>query len=628
MKEEKVKLHIDKVGYKDKALAKKEFDKIKVRVQRRSSPVEITLKELIEELKKGKAVSPAVMSGTREKDFIEQQVFMVDIDNKKTDIPILTVENAISICEEYHLPLAFYYFSFSHTEKLPKYRLVFVMNEVITDNVLRATIVQRFIELFEQADICCRNADRVFFGTNKEAVICDLESRITLETILKIPPKSIMENRDKKYTEKTDSELDKMKRDFDFLSYLKKRNGKLKRDTSIYAMFENCEICGHHDDLVYYYETNSFFCFNDEGNVGGSIIDYLMAVEHLTLKKAIKKFKKELYKMSKKLELICMNDIEIEEVKWLWYPYIPAGKVTILQGDPGNGKTHFALQVASAVTTECKFPTGTSDIKGGNIIFQTAEDGLGDTIKPRLIKAGADAKKVFVIKDTDCTLSLIDSRIEEAINEKKARLLIIDPLQAYLGDDVDMHRANDIRPIMHKLSDVAERTGCAIMLIGHMNKDSKSQKGIYKGLGSIDIVAAARSVLLLGRDPKNKNIRAVVPVKSSLAPEAKAVAFELNRDTGFKWLGESELTERDLLSASKEDKKEISVLEKAKKYILELLEDGDILVKEAVEILTDEGFSESTIRRAREELEIESYSTGFGEGKKGYWRKNKTDHKI
>lgn len=135
-------------------------------------------------------------------------------------------------------------------------------------------------------------------------------------------------------------------------------------------------------------------------------------------------------------------------------------------------------------------------------------------------------------------------------------------------------------------------------------------------------------MLLLGRDPKNKNIRAVVPVKSSLAPEAKAVAFELNRDTGFKWLGESDLTEKDLLSAFKGDKKEMSLLEKAKKYILELLEDGDILVKEAEKKLTDEGFSKPTIRRAKEELEIESYSIGFGKGKKGYWRKPKIDDKI
>lgn len=207
--------------------------------------------------------------------------------------------------------------------------------------------------------------------------------------------------------------------------------------------------------------------------------------------------------------------------------------------------------------------------------------------------------------------------------------MIIDPLQAYFGESVDFYRPNEVRPIMKQLSSVAERTGCAIILIGHMNKDSKNKKGIYKGLGSIDIAAAARSVLLLGRNPKNENIRAVIPIKSSLAPEAKAVAFELNRDTGFKWLGESELTEKDLLSISKEDTTKTSKLKDAKKYILDLLEDGDILVKEAEEILEEEKFSYPTIRRAREELtkelKIETYSKGFGEDKKGYWRKTKTD---
>lgn len=331
---QKFKLHIDNISYKDKEIAKRDFDKIKVRTQKYYPSTEVTLQELKEIVQKGKSVSPAVMSGTTKADFLQQQIFMVDIDNKKTDIPILTVEEALDICKKKHLPPAFYYYTFSHTEKVPKYRIVFVMNEVITDYILRDTIMQRLIETFEQADTSCRNADRIFLGTNKKAITCDLEARITLNTILELPPTPTMEKKDKSYTEKTDSELDKMKRDFDFFSYLKKRNGKLKCNTSIYAMFENCEICGHHDDLVYYYETNSFFCFSDDGNVGGSIIDYLMAVEHITLRKAIKKFKKELCKMSKKLELICMDDIEVEEVKWLWYPYIPAGKVTILQGDP------------------------------------------------------------------------------------------------------------------------------------------------------------------------------------------------------------------------------------------------------------------------------------------------------
>ena len=210
------------------------------------------------------------------------------------------------------------------------------MNEVITDNILRDTIIRRLIDLFEQADTSCTNADRVFFGTNKEAKILDLKARITVDNILKIPPKTAIV--EKKKTSRTDKELEKLINGFDFFSYLKERNGNIVRDNPRYIMFENCEICGHHNDLVYYPETNTFSCFCDKGKkekIGGTIIDYLKEVYKLTPSKAIDKFKKELCKkMSKELELICMDDIEVQEVKWLWYPFIPAGKVTILQGDP------------------------------------------------------------------------------------------------------------------------------------------------------------------------------------------------------------------------------------------------------------------------------------------------------
>lgn len=333
--EEKFKLHIDSIGYTDKKFSKnqEEMKKLKYRLQGTSPPVEVTLKELIEAIQEGKAVSPSVMKGTKAEDFVEQQVFMVDIDNKNTDVPLLTVEEAISICEKNHLPLAFYYYSFSHTEKIPKFRFVFVMDEVIRDTNIRLMIIQGLIALFKQADTSCTNADRLFFGTNKKAVICDLKARITFETVLKIPPKSVTVKKSK--TSRTDKELEKLINDFDFLTYLKERNGNVVRDNPRYIMFENCEICGHHNNLVYYPETNSFNCFSDKGDVGGTIIDYLKEVYKLTPSQAIRKFKKELCKkMSKELELICMDDIEIEEVKWLWYPYIPAGKVTILQGDP------------------------------------------------------------------------------------------------------------------------------------------------------------------------------------------------------------------------------------------------------------------------------------------------------
>ena len=122
------------------------------------------------------------------------------------------------------------------------------------------------------------------------------------------------------------------------------------------------------------------------------------------------------------------------------------------------------------------------DLEPFNIIYQTAEDGLGDTVKPRLMEADADLEKVLVIDDRDTPLTLADKRIARAIRENNARLVIIDPVQAFLGADVDMNRANEVRPIFRSLGDIAQATGCAIVLIGHLNKAAGTQS-TYRGLG-------------------------------------------------------------------------------------------------------------------------------------------------
>lgn len=205
------------------------------------------------------------------------------------------------------------------------------------------------------------------------------------------------------------------------------------------------------------------------------------------------------------VKVISMADVPLLEVEWLWKPYIPFGKVTIIQGNPGEGKTTLALRLASACSKGEAFHEMEAH-EPFNVIYQTAEDGLGDTIKPRLIEAEADLSRVFVIDEAENVLSLLDERIEKAIKEKTARLIILDPLQGYLGTETDMNRANEIRPIFRRLGEIAQETGCAIVLIGHLNKAANTNSA-YRGLGSMDFRAAARSMLLVGRLRKEPNVR-------------------------------------------------------------------------------------------------------------------------
>lgn len=315
------------------------------------------------------------------------------------------------------------------------------------------------------------------------------------------------------------------------------------------------------------------------------------------------------------LKLINMEQVEVEKIDWLLYPFIPFGKVTIVQGDPGEGKTTMVLQIIAKLTKgEAVLPSGsdepaleekTMDLEPVNVIYQTAEDGLGDTIKPRLLSAGADCSRVMVIDDNDQALTMMDARLEEAIIKTKARLVVLDPIQGFLGAAVDMHRANEIRPLMKRVAVLAEKYHCVIILIGHMNKNSNG-KSSYRGLGSIDFQAAARSVLIVGRIKDEPEIRVVCHVKSSLAPEGKSIAFRLDKDTGFEWIGEYDISADDLLSGDNRGQK----IHEAKEFLKEILVSGSVAQTKVAEEAESRGIKKKTLWNAKKELEIESVKIG------------------
>ena len=301
-----------------------------------------------------------------------------------------------------------------------------------------------------------------------------------------------------------------------------------------------------------------------------------------------------------KLKLINMQDIEVEDIEWLIYPFIPYGKITIIQGDPGEGKTTLVLQIIARLTKgeaiineKAKQPI--------NVIYQTAEDGLGDTIKPRLLSADADCSKVLVIDDKDTPLTMRDVRLEQAIVETKAKLVVLDPIQGFLGADVDMHRANKIRPVMKHIAELADKYKCAIILIGH-NPPHPTPPPPPPPTPPTPPPPHPPSVLIVGRIKDEPEIRVVCQTKSSLAPEAKSIAFRLSKENGFEWIGEYDVTADDLLSGTAKGTKKQAAIDFLEEFVL----NGAKPQTEIMKLAKEKGFSEKTVRNAKDELKIKS----------------------
>lgn len=296
------------------------------------------------------------------------------------------------------------------------------------------------------------------------------------------------------------------------------------------------------------------------------------------------------------------SSVTQQKIEWLWYPYIPYGKLTILQGDPGEGKSTFILNVAALLTRGRDMPDGYKVSGPQRVVYQSAEDNIADTVKPRLVAAMADCDKVAYIFDDEYPLTLEDSRIEKIIEQTGARLFVLDPLQGYLSQDSDLTNAGRMRSQLKRLADIAAKYQCAIVIVGHMNKAS-GEKNLYRGLGTIDIAAIARSVLMIARDKDNPSIRYMFPVKSSLAPEGAAVAFSMNDLIGFCWLGKRIINTKDLSLFADEDNKTVL----AAKVMKDVLSANDVMSSHIMRKLKLMDVSPRTINKVKKELGIESY---------------------
>jgi len=296
--------------------------------------------------------------------------------------------------------------------------------------------------------------------------------------------------------------------------------------------------------------------------------------------------------------------VQQRTIEWLWYPYIPFGKITIVQGDPGEGKSTFMLNVAAIVSKGAPLPDGSRLAAPITVVYQCSEDNVADTIKPRLTAAGADCTRVAYIVEDQSALTFEDDRIEKVLEETDARLLILDPIQSFLAQDGDMQSASRMRLILGRLSDIAERRQCAIVLVGHLNKSGGS-KHLYRGLGTIDIAAIARSVLLIGRDKDDGTIRYMQPIKSSLAPEGSSIAFSFDEAGNIQWHGKYEVFDDELNDDYPESRRD-----RIGSLIYSVLQTKDYPSTEILDLLSESGIPKRTAMRVKHDLGIESIKKG------------------
>ena len=325
------------------------------------------------------------------------------------------------------------------------------------------------------------------------------------------------------------------------------------------------------------------------------------------------------------LVVTTIRDVLREEITWLWQKRIPQGKLVVIGGDPGLGKSYLTLDIAARVSLGGPWPDGGVSPKG-DVLLISAEDGLSDTIRPRLELLGADVNKVHAISTTlkddgqDIPLSLSEhlGQLEDAIIQNKALLLILDPILAFTGKKTDTYKSSDVRAVLAPLSAMAERTNCAVVSVLHLNKRSSEGNSIYRLTSSLDFTAAARSVFVVGKHPDDPDHRVLAPVKSNLSAPPKSLAFHFTSDGYFNWTGEVDLDANDVLAMQPHEGQ--TERDAAKEFLITVLNDGEAEAKNIMSEARECNITARTLNRAKKDLGITACRRGkLGKKGGGVW---------
>lgn len=330
------------------------------------------------------------------------------------------------------------------------------------------------------------------------------------------------------------------------------------------------------------------------------------------------------------------SQIKIKSIDWLWPQRIACGKLCLIVGNPGVGKSQLTAKITATITTGGEFPDQCRSPKG-KVIFISAEDDAADTIVPRLTAAGADLELVNIIayvlsgdassrKEIGFCLTAHLSELEDLIIELgDIAAIVIDPITAYLGK-MDSNNNSDVRSILSALSKLAEKYNIAIICISHNNKNA-SQQAIHRAIGSIGFVAACRSAYVVMKDNDDEEKRLFLPLKNNNGNDKTGLAFRIesvlvseNIETSkVVWLDESITKTADEVMSSSLVPQDKSALEEAEEFLGLVLEKGPLPSTEIKSLAKTEDVSNSTLLRAKDKLGIKVFRKGFGKGSQSFW---------
>ena len=333
--------------------------------------------------------------------------------------------------------------------------------------------------------------------------------------------------------------------------------------------------------------------------------------------------------------VIALDEIEEQPLVWLWRGYIPRGKITILDGDPGLCKSTLLLDLLARRSSGRELPGEASPAASSEeCLIVSGEDDFADTIIPRLRAAGANLSRIKALalrKDKEGRMIPFSvpedmTRLENALGESEATFVVIDPITAFLSERIQSHNDASVRKAMTPLAEVAQKSGAALVLVRHLNKDTSVTKALYRGGGSIAFSGSARSVLLAAEKPEGDGVMVLAQTKSNLARRGQARSMEWrvvswDKDPEIaciKWLGPSELSADDLLRR-RDARTDDYAQREAVAFLQTALKDGPRESKAVSGEAHQLGITPTTLKRARAKAGVHTYRARRKDGTTKAW---------